>query len=78
MINRLVQRAGRVVHFLLQFIGQPNNHSGSGSGYVLNYFFLHNLINFARRVMCDNFMESCAHGLYFVLLCLRALSNLWG
>ena len=28
--------------------------------------------------MCSTSMKSCAHGLYFVFLHLRALYNLWG
>ena len=78
VIDRLEGRTGRVVHFLLHFIRHPNNHSGSGCGLVSNFFFLHNFVDFARRDMCDTCMKSCAHGLYFVFLYLRALCNLWG
>ena len=43
-----------------------------------NIFFLHNLADFASRDICSTSMKSCAHGLYFVFLHLRALFNLWG
>ena len=62
VIDRLVQR---VVHFLLHSKRHPNYHSGSGFGFVSIFFFLHNLVNFARRDMCDTSMKSCAHWLYF-------------
>ena len=80
VINRLVWRVGRVVHFLLQFIRHPNNHSGSGSGsgYVSSFFILHNFVNFSRRAICVISMESCGHRLYFVFLHLIALCNLRG
>ena len=78
VIDRLEGRTGRAVHFLFHLISHPNNHSGSGCGLVSNFFFLHNLANFARRDMCSTSMKSCAHGLYFAFLHLRALYNLWG
>ena len=39
-------------------------------------FFFH--LNSARRDMCDTSMESFNHGLQFLLLDLKTLSNLWG
>ena len=78
VIDRLVQITTRVVHFLLHFIRQRNNHSGSGSRRISFFFFLYNLVSFVRTDMCDTSMKSCVHGLYFVFLHLRALSNLRG
>ena len=57
VIDRLVWRAGRVVHFLLHFIRHSNNHSRSKLGLVSNFFFLYNLVNFVHRDMCDTSMK---------------------
>ena len=42
-----------------------------------NFFFLHNFVSFARRIMCDTSMKRCVLGHHFFFLYLRALSNLW-
>ena len=42
------------------------------------FSFLHNFVNSAHTDMYDTSNESCAQGLYFFFLRLRALSNLWG
>ena len=39
VIDKLEGRTGRAVYFLLHFLRHPNNHSGSGCGFVSNYFF---------------------------------------
>ena len=53
-------------------------HSGSGSGFVSKFSLLCNFVNFAHRNMYDASKESCAQGLHFFFLHLRALSYLWG
>ena len=75
-IGSLIRSAGRIVLFLLQFIGCVDNDSGFGSGFVLKFFSPGNFVNAARRNMCDTFIENCTQGLHFFFLRLSALSNL--
>ena len=42
------------------------------------FSFLSNFVNAAHTDMYDTSKESCAQGLHFFYLHLRALSNLWG
>ena len=63
VIDSPIRRAGRVVLLLLHFERRADNSFGYGSGYVSNFFFLHNFVSFGHRNMFDTSM---------------ALSNLWG
>ena len=42
VIDSSIQRAGRVVLLLLQFVRRADNCFGYGSGYASNFFVLHN------------------------------------
>ena len=44
----------------------------------VKFSFFHNFVNSAHTDMYDTSNESCAQGLYFFFLHLRASSNLWG
>ena len=65
VIESSTQRAGRVVLLLLQFVRRADSRFGYGSGYVLNFFVLHNFVSFARRNMCNTSKESCVLWLHF-------------
>ena len=78
VIENLIQRACRVVLLLLQLVRRADNRFGYGSGYLLNFFVLHNFVSFARRNMCNTPNQSCVLWLHFFFSRLRSLSNLWG
>ena len=54
-------------HLVLLHIQHMKRHSGSGSGFVSKFSFLHNFINSAH-MLYDTSNESCAQRLYFLHL----------
>ena len=74
----MLQRAWHELHLVLLLIWHIKMHSGSGSGFVSKFSLLCNFVNFAHRNMYDAYKQSCAQGLHFFFLHLRALSYLWG
>ena len=53
------------LYLVLLHIWHTKSHSGSGSGFMSKFFFLHNFVNSAHTEMYDTSNESCAQGLYF-------------